>query len=113
MARGFLLLLREIFSHYRLWSNARAEHIEQIGHVSQSRLASLDTTHAARIALLEEQSDTATDARIRRMRGSQIEAANRDYERRAAELRQSAEEVDIIAEAVVFGTLTVIGGGDR
>lgn len=100
-------------THYRLWSNARAEHIEQIGHVYQSRLASLDTTHAARIALLEEQGDTATDVRIRRMRGSQIEAANRDYERRAAELRQAAEQVDIIAEAVVFGVLTVIGGGDR
>ena len=100
-------------SHYRLWSNARAEHIEQVGDVAQSRLASLDTTHAARVALLEEQRDTATDARIRRMRESQIEAANRDYERRAAELKQAAEQVDIIAEAVAFGTLTVKGGGDR
>ncbi len=96
-------------SHYRLWSNARAEHMEQVGHVAQSRLASLDTTHAARVALLEEQRDTATDARIRRMRESQIEAANRDYERRAAELKRAAEQVDIIAEAVVFGTLRIQG----
>lgn len=98
-------------SHYQLWSNARAEHMEQLGHVAQSRLASLDTTHTARVALLEEQRDTATDARIRRMRESQIEAANRDYEQRAAELKQAAEQVDIIAEAVAFGVLLIQSGG--
>ena len=97
-------------SHYRLWSNARGEHIEQVGNIAQSRLASLDATHTARIALLEEQRDTATDTRIRRMRESQIEAANRDYERRTAELRQAAERVDIIAEAVVFGVLLIQSG---
>jgi ERCC4-related helicase len=97
-------------THYRHWSDARAEHIEQVGYVAQSRLASLDTTHTARIALLEEQRDDATDARIRRMRESQIEAAKRDYERRAGELKQAAEQGDIIAEAVAFGVLMVEGG---
>jgi len=94
-------------SHYLLWSNARADHMEQVGALSRSRLASLDTTHAARVTLLEEQRDTATDARIRRMRESQIEAANRDYERRAAELKRAAQQVDIIAEPVAFGTISV------
>ena len=94
-------------THYRLWSNARVEHIEQVSHVAQSRLASLDTTHTARIALLEEQRDTTIDVRIRRMRESQIEAANRDYDRRVAELKQAAKRVDIIAEAVTFGVMMV------
>lgn len=96
-------------THYFLWSDARAGHIEQVGYVAQSRLASLDITHTARIALLEEQRDSATDARIRRMRESQIEAAKRDYERRAAELKQAAEQGDIIAEAVAFGVLMLEG----
>lgn len=95
-------------THHRLWSDARAEHIEQISYVSQTRLASLDATHTARISLLEEQRNNATDARIRRMREAQIETAKRDYERRARELREATEQGDIIAEAVVFGTITVV-----
>lgn len=91
--------------HYHLWCNARAKHIEQVVEVARSRITSLETTHAARLALLEEQRDTATDARIRRMRESQIETAKRDYERRAVELTRAAQQGDIIAEAVAFGVL--------
>jgi hypothetical protein len=68
---------------------------------------SLDTTHAARVALLEEQRDNATDVRIRRMREGQLEAARRDYERRAKELKKVAEQADILAEVVAFGVLIV------
>jgi len=95
--------------HYHLWSSARAEHIEEVAVVARSRIASLQTTHAARLALLEEQRDTATDARIRRMRESQMETAKRDYERRTDELTRAAHQGDIIAEAVAFGVLVIKG----
>ena len=65
----------------------------------------LNTTHAARLAILEEQRDANADSRIRRMRESQIEAARRDYERRAEELKMAPEQADVIAEAVAFGVL--------
>lgn len=93
--------------HYRLWLQQRAEHIEQVAQTSQARLASLDTTHAARIALLEEQRDQTSDARIQRMRNAQLATAQQDYERHAAELKLAATQGDIIAEAVVFGVLEV------
>lgn len=96
-------------AHYHVWSSARAEHIEEVADVARSRLTSLATSHAGRLALLEEQRDTTTDARIRRMRESQIETAKRDYERRVAELTRSAEQGDIIADAVAFGVLIVEG----
>lgn len=99
--------------HYRLWLDLRAAHIEQVTQTTQARLASLDTTHAARLALLEEQRDNASDARIRRMKESQIETAQRDYERRAEELRMAPGQADVIAEAVAFGTVTVAVEGDR
>jgi ATP-dependent helicase HepA len=94
-------------AHYRLWSDARAEHVEQVQQHARSRQASLDTTHAARLAVLEEQRDANADTRIRRMRESQIEAARRDYERRAGELRMAPAQADVIAEAVAFGVLMV------
>lgn len=96
-------------THYHQWVSARAEHIEELVEVTRSRMSSLETTHAARMAILEEQRDLADDVRIRRMRDSQIETAKRDYERRTGELRKAAEQGDIVAEAVVFGTLTVEG----
>jgi ATP-dependent helicase HepA len=94
-------------AHYRLWSDARAEHVEQVQQHACTRQASLDTTHAARLAVLEEQRDANADSRIRRMRESQIEAARRDYERRAEELKMAPAQADVIAEAVAFGILAV------
>lgn len=96
-------------THYRLWLDQRAAHIEEVAQTTQARLGSLVATHSARLALLEEQRDQATDARIRRMKDSQIETARRDYERRAAELALAPEQADVIADAVAFGILMVGG----
>lgn len=92
---------------YQLWNSARATHIEEVQEVARSRIASLKASHLARLGLLEEQRDAATDSRIRRMRESQIETANRDYERRNVELGRAAQRGDIIAEAVAFGVMIV------
>ena len=94
-------------AHYQLWLDARATHIEHMTQTAQSRLASLNATHQARLALLAEQRDVATDARIRRMRVAQIEAATRDYEARAEVLSSAPQKADIVAEALVFGILSV------
>lgn len=96
--------------HYTLWSKARADHIAEVIEMAQSRMNSLKTSHTARLALLEEQRDAATEPRIHRMRESQIETAKRDYERRADELKKVAEQGDILAEAVAFGVLIVEQG---
>jgi superfamily II DNA or RNA helicase len=94
-------------AHYRRWLDARALHIEAISQVAQARLASLKTTHAARLSVLEDQRDQAADTRIIRMRDAQIESAKRDYKRRAEELEFAHERADIIAEPVVLGILVL------
>lgn len=93
--------------HYRVWMNSRGEHIESITRFAEARLASLKASHQARVALLEEQRDQATDARIRRMKEGQLEAANRDYERRRSDLERVAGQAEIVAEAAVLGVLYV------
>ncbi len=99
-------------SHYRLWLDTRAAHIEQVEQHTQSRLASLNTTHAARIVLLEEQRDNMAESRIRRMREAQIDAATRDYRRHADELEKASKHADILAEAVAFGILLIEGNNE-
>jgi ATP-dependent helicase HepA len=94
-------------SHYRLWLDARATHIEQVEQQTRSRLDSLKTTHAARIALLEEQRDANSSDKIQRMKTSQMDSANRDYQQHVEQLEQAAKQADILAEAVAFGVLVV------
>jgi hypothetical protein len=93
--------------HYRIWMSSRSEHIETVTRSAEIRLTSLKSSHQARVALLEEQCDQATDARIRRMKLGQIEAANRDFERRRCELEVVAGQAEIVAEVVVHGVLVV------
>jgi len=91
--------------HHRQWSQSRAEHIEDIAETVRSRVSSLETTHAARITLLEEQRDSTSDPRIRRMRESQLKTVKQDYKRRLQELNIATERGDIMAEAVAFGVI--------
>ncbi len=93
--------------HYRAWISRRSEHIESETCSAEARLASLKASHHARVALVEEQRDQATDARIRRMKEGQIEAAHRDFERRRSELERVAGQAEIVAEAAVLGVLHV------
>jgi hypothetical protein len=93
--------------HYQVWMNRRGEHIESVTQSSALKLASLNSSHQARVALLEEQRDQSTDARIRRMKEGQLDAANRDFERRSAELHLIAGQADIVAEAAVLGVMIV------
>ena len=96
-------------AHYPHWLNHRAAHIEQVTQTTQARLASLNTSHAARMALLEEQRDSNPDEKIQRMKNSQIASATRDYQQRAEELQKAPEQADIIAEAVAYGILMIEG----
>jgi hypothetical protein len=93
--------------HYGQWNDQRAAHIEQISQYSSAKLHSLEASHAARLALLEDQRDNATHVNISRMRQGQIEAAIREFESRKRELENAKERADIVAEPVAFGVLTI------
>ena len=93
--------------HYRVWMSRRGEHIDSVTQSVEVRMASLKATHQARIALLEEQRDQSTDERIRRMKESQLQSANRDFERRSAELDRVSGQAEIVAESAVLGVLVV------
>jgi hypothetical protein len=96
--------------HHALWSEARTQHQQRTRDLVAYRRESLSTSHQARLALLQEQLTQATDEKLRRMRRSQIDAAQADYERRVQELDRAMERVDIIAEPVAYGVLVTEEG---
>ena len=91
--------------HYRLWSEAQTEHQQRTQELAAYRRESLATSHQARMALLREQLEKASDENIQRMRQSQIGRAEADYNRRIEELDRAEEKVDIVAEPVAYGIL--------
>ena len=95
--------------HHALWFEARTQHQQRTRDLVAYRRESLSTSHRARLALLQEQFDQASDEKLQRMRQSQIGAAQADYERRVQELDRAMERADIIAEPVAYGVLVAEG----
>lgn len=93
--------------HYKIWSDARKKHNEQTKELAQYRRESLETSHKARMALLNEQLVHAKDEKINRMRESQINTAQADYARRIQELDIAMERADIAAQPVAYGIINV------
>ena len=91
--------------HHALWSEARAQHQQRTRELVAYRRESLSTSHRARLALLQEQLAQASEEKLQRMRRSQMDAAQADYERRVQELDRALERADIIAEPVAYGLL--------
>jgi len=96
--------------HYNLWNETRSRHRQRTQELCEYRRESLSTSHQARIALLEEQLDQATNEKIQTMRRSQIVAAEADYARRIQELDIALEKADIVAGPVAYGVIHVSGG---
>jgi ATP-dependent helicase HepA len=95
--------------HHGLWSQERAAHQGHNFLVAQYRKESLQTSHKARLSILQEQLKKATDEKIRRMRQSEIARAEADFERRMAAIEKAETQADITAQAVAFGVIQVEG----
>ena len=93
--------------HHALWSDARTQHQQRTRELAASRRESLTTSHRARLALLQDQLDQTGNENLQRMRRSQIETAEADYQRRIQELDRAMERVDIITEPVAYGVLRI------
>ena len=91
--------------HHGEWRAARANHMAQNRDLVQHREQSLTVSHKARCKLLEDQIDSATNEKIRRMKEGELARANHDYERRTEELQRLADSADIHATLVVEGVL--------
>ena len=97
--------------HYELWSEAREKHRRRTRNLAEYRRESLAVSHRARISLLEEQLNQATDEKIQKMRRSQIDSAEADYAMRLQDLEIAMEKADLTAEPVAYGSIQIKRGG--
>lgn len=95
--------------HHKLWSDALEKHRKYTRELAEYRRESLSSSHKARIALLNEQLNKADNENLKRMRSSQINTANADYERRIREIDDAMQKADINAEPVAYGIIEIYG----
>lgn len=95
--------------HYEAWSDARAGHIENTERVAEFRRSSLDTSHKARMAVLDAQLAEARNDKIRTMKSRQKENAQADFDRHIREIEEATQKADITTRPVGWGMLRVRG----
>ena len=96
--------------HHTLWRAARANHMAENRKLVEHRIQSLTISHRARSKVLEDQIESATDEKIRRMKQGELARADRDCERRIADLKRLSDSADIHTTLVVQGLLTLTRG---
>jgi len=94
-------------SHHSMWQKARQTHQAHAARVAAFQRESLKTSHTARLALLREQLAQANDERIRRMRQSQLDTAELDFQRHLQDIELAATRADIISEEVASGVIHI------
>jgi ATP-dependent helicase HepA len=96
--------------HFENWLVARAAHLDRTRAFSRSQIASLSTSHQARVSLLEDQIADATDDRIRRMRESELRRLEEDFQARRDRLLAAIDRSDIVATTLCIGAIEVVRG---
>jgi hypothetical protein len=96
--------------HYRAWTDARASHIERARSHVESQLASLRTTHHARVELLEDQIAGASHDNIRRMRESELRSVEDDFATRSQRLESTVARSDVTTTLLCAGIVEVVDG---
>lgn len=93
--------------HYESWVRAKEAHQKKTLEICAYRRESLETSHIARLNILEDQISSATNEKIKRMRQAQKDNIQADYDREVAMLVKAEAGADIHARPVVFGVLKV------
>ena len=93
--------------HYEIWQEAKNEHYEKNKLIIQYQYESLSISHKARMKLLSEHLNAASNEKIRTMRRREIDNAAADYSRRIQDLELSIAKADIEFEPVAYGIITV------
>ena len=93
--------------HHELWSRRRSAHVFEAAEIARFRRDSLEASHLARVAILEEQLARVGEDRIRRMRAGQLARANADHREALERLATAERRADILPRRVAAGTLRV------
>lgn len=94
-------------THHGMWNNALRDHKEKTEELISYKEASLRTSHAARMASLEDQLKNSNNKNYVQMTSGKIRIAQEDYEVHMAELQNAKTRADILFELLAYGLLVI------
>ncbi len=96
--------------HVQMWLAEREKYQRDVNATVTFKLESLANTHRNRIRSLEQQVQDAFDENIRRMRQSELETAQEQYERRVSAIKETADRAEIYTTLLVNGVISILEG---
>ena len=96
--------------HVQLWLAEREKYKRDVNTTVTFKLECLANTHRNRIRSLEQQVRDAFDESIRRMRQSELETAQEQYECRVSIIKETSDRADIYATLLVNGVISILEG---
>lgn len=97
-------------THVQMWLAERETHKRNVSTTLTFKLESLANTHRNRIRSLEQQVRDAFDENIRRMRQSELETAQEQYERKVSVIKEAADHAEIYTTLLVNGVISILEG---
>lgn len=97
------------YIHHEIWEDALVEHRSKTYETIKYKEASLKTSHAARIATLEDQLKQSEDQRYINMTQGKIKHASNDFEYHMNELQEAKGRIDIFFDLLAYGVLIIEG----
>ena len=96
--------------HVQKWLAERDKHKQDVNTTVTFKLESLANTHRNRIRSLEQQVRDAFDENIKRMRQSELETAQEQYERKVSAIKEAADHAEIYTSLLVNGVISILEG---
>ena len=96
--------------HVQKWLAERDKHKQDVNTTVTFKLESLANTHRNRIRSLEQQVRDAFDENIKRMRQSELETAQEQYERKVSAIKEAADHAEIYTTLLVNGVISILEG---
>ena len=93
--------------HFRIWQVAKNEYIEYSKQIIGYKLENLTISYNSRLKVIKERLAKETDARIIRMKQSQLASIEISFEDKRRELTSIITQSDIVVRKLAIGTIKV------
>ncbi len=93
--------------HFRIWQVAKSDYIEYSKQIIGYKLENLTISYNSRLNVIKERLAKETDARIIRMKQSQLASIEFSFEDKKKELANVISQSDIVVKKIAIGTIKV------
>jgi len=93
--------------HMCEWKEAKEKYLSDTENTTMFKIESLENTHRNRVRSLEQQINDTYDESIRRMKMSELETIQADFDKRAERIRAERSRADIHTALLANGVILI------